>query len=477
VAIRVVQWTTGKTGAAAVRAMVGHPLFELVGCYAYGADKDGVDVGTLCGLAPLGVRATRDVDALLALRPDCVSYMPFRPDVDHVVRILESGANVVTTLHMLSGRGYGEAARARIEAAALGGGSSLYASGVYPGHAPMVALAASAMCARIDELSVLESLDMSGYRNEAMFRAMGIDLSPDDPRARASVEAACGPFRDQLENLAIALAVPLDEIRLEVELAIARETHEVGGMTIRRGHVAGMSGAVAGVVDGAPRLRCRFVWKMGEAIEPNWPVVHGVVIEIRGEPSLRCKLEPLAEPFDGALTTALPVVNAIPRVVAARPGIVNRSELPLTCGTHRVTRAPRPQAPERATAGSKAPRPIGRLAEFWRLRGARADHQRAVAHPWRRFRRAVRLAQQTGRARRLGLGHRDLVRRFRPGSRSRSRTPRADRSARTRDPRGCGDLERGCDSARETCTGWRAPRDARSASVGAICRAHTRSSG
>ena len=337
--LRVVQWTTGKTGKASVRAIVGHPLLELVGCYAHGAEKEGVDVGMLCDLPPLGVRATRDIDALLALAPDCISYMPFRPDIDHVVRILESGANVVTTLQMLAGRGYGEETRARIEAAALRGGASLYASGVYPGHAPMVALAASAMCARIEELSVLESLDMSGYRNEAMFRAMGIDLAPDDPRARASIEAACGSFRDQLENLAIALAAPLDEIRFEVEFATAKQTHEVGGTTIRRGHVAGFRGALAGIVEGSARLRCRFVWKMGEAITPNWPVEHGYVIEIRGEPSLRCKLEPLGDHFDGALTTALPVVNAIPRVCAAPAGVVNRGDLPLVCGAHRVLRS------------------------------------------------------------------------------------------------------------------------------------------
>ena len=60
---------------------------------------------------------------------------------------------------------------------------SLYASGIYPGHAPMVAIAASAMCSRIDRLSVLESLDIDGYANEQMFRAQGFDLEPDDPEA------------------------------------------------------------------------------------------------------------------------------------------------------------------------------------------------------------------------------------------------------------------------------------------------------
>ena len=158
----VVQWTTGKTGSAAVRGMVGHPVLRLVGCYAYSPDKVGRDVGEICGLDPLGLVATSDIDELLALRPDCVSYMPYRPNFDHLVRILESGANVVSTMYMLAGRGYGDEATARLRDAALRGGSSLYSSGIYPGHAPMVALAASAMCRRIERISVLESLDIAG---------------------------------------------------------------------------------------------------------------------------------------------------------------------------------------------------------------------------------------------------------------------------------------------------------------------------
>src|SRR6476646_3367048 len=172
---RVVQWTTGKTGCAAVRGMAGHPALELVGCYAYSPDKVGQDAGVLAGIEPLGVLATDDVDALLALAPDCVSYMPFRPHFDHVVRILESGINLVTTMYMLAGSGYGDDVHARIEDATARGQSSLYASGIYPGHANMSAPAASARCTRIDCISVLESLDMSGYANEQMFRAMGID--------------------------------------------------------------------------------------------------------------------------------------------------------------------------------------------------------------------------------------------------------------------------------------------------------------
>src|SRR3954471_6236282 len=92
---RVVQWTTGNVGERSVIAVLANPALELVGCYAWSSDKVGRDVGELCGVAPAGVTATDDVDALLALQPDCVIYNPKWPDVDTLVRILAAGINVV----------------------------------------------------------------------------------------------------------------------------------------------------------------------------------------------------------------------------------------------------------------------------------------------------------------------------------------------------------------------------------------------
>ena len=332
--LRVVQWTTGKTGKAAVRGMVGHPVIDLVGCFAYSSDKAGRDVGELCGIDPIGVIATDDVDALLALEPDCVSYMAYRPNFDHLERILESGANVVSTMYMMAGFGYGAEATHRLRDACYRGGSSLYASGIYPGHAPMVALAASAMCRRIERLSVLESLDITEYANEQMFRAQGFDLDPDDPAAREACESACCSFKDQVPVLAKALGVDLDEVGFRVEFATANDDTDFGFMTLKKGRIAGFKGTVAGIKDGRSLIECSFVWKLGEEMTPNWPVTHGYVIELDGDPGVRVRLEPMGEHFDGSITTAMPLVNAIPMVCAAPPGIVNQMELPLVRGAH-----------------------------------------------------------------------------------------------------------------------------------------------
>src|SRR5215470_10400642 len=142
--IRVVQWTTGNVGKQSVIAIARNPGLELVGCYAWSRDKVGRDVGELCGLDSLGVRATHDVDALLALRPDCVVYNPMWPSIDELVRILAAGVNVVTTAAFINGRRLG-ADRQRLVAACERGSSSLFGTGISPGLVELLAIVLAGM--------------------------------------------------------------------------------------------------------------------------------------------------------------------------------------------------------------------------------------------------------------------------------------------------------------------------------------------
>src|SRR4030095_10665178 len=139
VAIRVVQWTTGNVGQRAVRAIASNPALELVGCYAWSADKVGRDIGELCGMAPIGVSATDDLGARLSLKPDCVVYNPMWPNTDEVVRILEAGVNVVSTAAFINGKGKPDD-RERIAAACKRGGVSMFGTGISPGLVELVGI-------------------------------------------------------------------------------------------------------------------------------------------------------------------------------------------------------------------------------------------------------------------------------------------------------------------------------------------------
>src|SRR5687768_11107363 len=157
-AIRVVQWTTGNVGKRSVRAVTTHPDLELVGCYAWSADKVGTDVGELCGIDPVGVAATNDVDALLALKPDVVVYNPMWPSTDELVRILAAGVNVVTTAAFINGRGNPED-RDRILAACEQGRSTIFGTGISPGFVELIGIATASICDRIDKITIDEGSD------------------------------------------------------------------------------------------------------------------------------------------------------------------------------------------------------------------------------------------------------------------------------------------------------------------------------
>jgi hypothetical protein len=338
--LKVIVWTSGMTARAGAKGVLGHPDLELVGLYAYSKGKVGRDVGELIGVEPLGIAATDDVDALLALRPDCIFYAPFRPNIDHVEKILAAGVNLVTPMYKLAGAGYGPDAQARIAAACEAGGATLYSSGLYPGSINLIALAASGMMRRVDKITVLESVDFSGYANEAMYRAMGMDLELDDPRAMAALEEACGSLKEVVRVMAQALDAELDEVRFEGTLAAANETTDFGFMTIQKGRIAGFKGVVSGVVGGVSRFECQFTWQMGEDLTPAFPLEKGYLIRLEGDPNLEVRVTPEHDKErkrdGGAAATAMGCVNAIPQVVAAPPGVLNHIELPFIKARGRV---------------------------------------------------------------------------------------------------------------------------------------------
>lgn len=337
--LRVVQWTTGNVGRRSVIAVTANPGLELVGCYAWGADKVGRDVGELCGIDPLGIAATNDVDALLALQPDCVVYNPKWPDVDEMIRILDAGINVVSTAAFITGHSLG-AGRDRIIAACERGGVSIFGSGINPGLANMLAIISGGICDRIDLVTMTESADSTGYDSPETELKVGFGRPIDDPALQDMCRDGTAVFEDAVRLVAGGLGVELDEVRCEAEFAAAPEDVVMTSWTIPKGCVAGVSASWQGWAGGRKVVDMRVRWRKGPALEPNWEVGEGYLVEIQGQPCVRTKMTIAPPPdfeantFDdfmvlGMIMTAMPAIDAIPAVCAAAPGIVTYLDLPL----------------------------------------------------------------------------------------------------------------------------------------------------
>ena len=139
---RVVQFSTGNVGVHSLQAIIGRPDLELVGVHAASPNKIGRDASELCGLdQPTGVIATDDIDALIALKPDCVVYTAqgeTRPmeALEQMSKFLAAGINVAATsmVWLVAPRQADDWLRVPLEQACEAGNASLYVNGIDPGY-------------------------------------------------------------------------------------------------------------------------------------------------------------------------------------------------------------------------------------------------------------------------------------------------------------------------------------------------------
>jgi 4-hydroxy-tetrahydrodipicolinate reductase len=335
---RVVQWTTGNVGTSSVQAIAANPAFELVGCYAWSPEKVGRDVGELCGIGPIGVTATDDVDALLALHPDCVVYNAMWMDVAELERILAAGVNVVSSAAFITGHNLGPD-RDRLERACRRGGSTMFGSGISPGFAELLAIVSATVCDRVDKITIDEAADTTFYDSPATERPVGFGRPITDPDLQAMTAQGTAVFAEAVRLVADALGVELDDVRCDAEYAQTTADLDLGSWTIPAGGVAGVAASWKGLIGDTVVIELNVRWRKGTTLEPDWQIAQdGWVIRIDGLPTVTANIGFLPPPdFEaetmadfmrlGHVMTAMPPINAIPAVVAAAPGIATYADL------------------------------------------------------------------------------------------------------------------------------------------------------
>jgi 4-hydroxy-tetrahydrodipicolinate reductase len=333
--LRVVQWGTGNIGARSLRVVIEHPHLELVGLYVYSEAKVGRDAGALCELGATGVVATRDVDEIVALKPDCVLYMADRADIDVLCRLLESGANVVSTRSEFHHAAtLAPAVRQRVDAACQRGGTSLHSTGSSPGFiTEALPLVLTSLQRRLDGLTIDEFADLSSRNSpELLFDLMGFGKDPAEFDSRRFGHGAVA-FGPSLRALADSISLPLEDVDSTGEVATARRTVEISAGTVAAGTVAAQRMIVSGKRDGEALLRFRATWYCATDVDPAWDLREtGWRVRLQGDLPLEVDIRFPVRPEEWGATspgvTAHRPVNAIPYVCAAAPGIRTTADLP-----------------------------------------------------------------------------------------------------------------------------------------------------
>jgi len=341
---RVIVWGPGVVGNALLREIAKKPELELVGVLAYNPEKDGKDVGDYLGLPSMGVRMTTDQETIINADADCVLFCPnmsAKVDVDSdttdvLCRILESGKNVSTSIGWWYPLYHSQALADKLENACKKGNSCLHSTGVNPGWLyERVLTTLTGASTRISHIEVRELADTRSIESYDML-VTGLGYGRELSETPWIENAGDRGYSETLASTCAILGVKLDRIESEKKYFVAREDIELVPTTIRKGTRSGVNLLYHAIVDGKRFITLEEIWYTDKRDLPDGLLPGDYyTITIEGEPvSVRCKFELLASaeknieflPGDRTTpayyTTAITVLQAIPIVCGAKPGIV-----------------------------------------------------------------------------------------------------------------------------------------------------------
>ncbi|QLL05654.1 dihydrodipicolinate reductase [Mycobacterium vicinigordonae] len=350
--MRVVVWSTGGVGSIAIDAIVRRPDLDLAGVWVHSPDKIGKDAGELAGIRPSGVTATDDAEALIALQPDCVVYAASGPERDggavpDYLRLLHAGINVVSTTStglIYPPSYYAPDWRNQLQEAAAAGGASFYASGIFPGFASdqmallMTTQSKSIRTITVSEVALNDHYPVADVMMDGLGFGRPLDFEPM-MKTPGFIEMA---WQAPLNLIAAGLGVELQEVHGTLDRQLTDRDIDVAFGTIAAGTCGAVRTRAAGVVNGREAIILEHVIRMARDVAPDWPASDFDAtyrVEIEGDPDIHCTLTLGEAEGHGAghaamAATAMRVVNAIPFVVDAEPGLLSSLDMPMTLPRH-----------------------------------------------------------------------------------------------------------------------------------------------
>ena len=360
-AIRVAHIGTGNVGRLALAGLVTNPAFELTGVCVSSDAKVGRDAGELAGLGlRTGIAATSDLDAALATRPECAVYCAMGDNrmpeaLEDCRRILASGINLVGSAPVVLQYPWQvlpDQYIAPLEEAARQGKSSLFVNGVDPGFATdLIPLALAGTCQSIEQVRCMEIADYATYDGATvMFDVMGFGKPLDEVPMLLQPGVLGIAWGCAIRQMAAGLGVTIDEITDSYIREPAPEAFDIAAGHIPKGGVAALRFEITGMVDSRPAVVVEHVTRLRHDLRPDWPQPAqpggSYRVEISGEPSYAVDICPSSRRGDhnhaAIVAAAGRIVNAIPAVVTAPPGIRTTLDLPLVTGKGRYAAPAQP---------------------------------------------------------------------------------------------------------------------------------------
>ncbi len=348
---KVIVWGTGNVGRPAIRAVLSHADLCLHSVIVSNPDKSGRDAGELAGVEPCGVAAVSDWRAALQSGADALVYSAtadtrMEQAIGELIACLDAGINVVAPgfYLYLDPHSSPEEALAPVQAACERSGASLFVSGIDPGWVmDMLPAVLSGASANISEIRTREIFNYALYDQPQVVReVIGFGSSMDELPMMLHDFAIDMVWSPMVKILGRALGKPVQRCEISVERRPLEKTIDVPGMgTFEQGTQGAFRFELRGYHGDQALYVLEHITRIDDDCAPDWPYPPGGggchQVLISGSPALEVTVhghDPVEPGLAGGgnSSAAAWLVNAIPAVCDATPGVVTVLDLPRITG-------------------------------------------------------------------------------------------------------------------------------------------------
>jgi 2,4-diaminopentanoate dehydrogenase len=324
--IKVMHFGLGPIVAAAVRRVAARAGFKIVGGIDIDPAKSGRDLGDVVGMTKrLGVKVSSDaVKALKSAKPDVVilcTSSSIKSVLPQIETILDAKLPIVSTTEELSYPGYTHIRQARqIHTWAKAAKVAVLGTGVNPGFAmDALPIALTAVCERVERIAVSRVQD-ARIRRLPFQQKIGAGLTTEQFQKKVTDGSVRHVgLTESIAMIADALGWTLDRITDDIEPKLATVTISSEFLAVDPGYVCGIVQDGVGYRTGEPVIRLHLEAYLGAPESYD-------SIDIEGSPRISQKI---SGGIHGDIATASIVVNSIPKVLAADPGLHTMRSLSL----------------------------------------------------------------------------------------------------------------------------------------------------
>jgi len=330
--IKAISYGVGVVGGYIAKFLLEKEGIHIVGAIDVAKDKVGKDLGEVLGLERrIGIKISDNLDSTLSqAKADIVVHATssfLKDTYPQIASILEHGVNVISTCEELSYPYVSDPKLAeKLDAIAKKHDATVLGTGINPGFLmDTLVITLTAPCERIDKIEVTRVMN-AATRRLPFQKKIGAGLTVEEFQQKIRNKQITGHvgLEQSIAMIASALAWNLDKVVVEpVEPVIAKKLVESNDIRVNAGKVAGLKQKAKGIMKNRETIVLDFQAYLGAEEEYD-------AIKIKGIPDIRQKIQPCVH---GDIGTIAMIVNAIPKVINAPPGLLTMKDLPVPSAT------------------------------------------------------------------------------------------------------------------------------------------------